>query len=136
MRTYILDRVGSKDWGTLGVLYEDTGGPKLKFVGLTLEPAVPITPFGVYTCNFYTGGRRKAGVFVLDDPLTPQPHDVEDHTYVEIHVGNWSTETKGCILLGSVFWMLQGRLALGGSTATFDAFMKDQGKESFTLIVR
>jgi hypothetical protein len=127
MRTYQLDRVGSQYWGTLGILYEHMPNGDLDFVSVTLEPEQFDIPVGTYTCEIYTAGAHPYHVF--------QVMNVPGHSYIEIHIGNWASDTKGCILLGLWFGFIGKNLGISGSKMAFENFMRNQGEESFRLEV-
>ena len=57
----------------------------------TLEPAKPI-PAGRYQVTPYDSPDHHE--------VVPFVNHVPGHTYVEIHVGNTTEDTKGCILVG------------------------------------
>jgi hypothetical protein len=127
MKKYILDRIGSKFYGTIGVLFEEVD-QELVFKAVTLEPVVPVIPVGVYLCKIYKEGRHLYPVF--------QVMDVPGHTYIEIHIGNWKKDTTGCILLGDSFSLVGNEMGINGSKITFNSFMGYQGDENFKLEVR
>lgn len=57
----------------------------------TLEPAKPI-PAGSYLVEFYMSSDH--------DYLVPLLKGVPGHSFIEIHIGNFPKDTKGCILVG------------------------------------
>jgi hypothetical protein len=59
----------------------------------TLEPAVPI-PAGTYELIIYPSPHFKR--------LMPLVSGVPGHTGVEIHWGNWASDTEDCTLVGTV----------------------------------
>lgn len=91
-----LERQPSVDGATLGAIYlgehrlcyslEDVvrDGPKIAH-----ETAIP---FGRFRITMYLSPRFGR--------MVPLLHDVPDFTMVEIHAGNVSTDTAGCILVG------------------------------------
>ena len=126
MRTYRLTRIGSKKFGTLGILRLITSDG-YKFVCLTLEPEMFAIPEGEYVCRIYKEGGHPFPVFrVLAVP---------GHTYIEIHPGNWAKDTGGCILLGEWFGVIEGVFGMSESKTAFKAFMDGQGEEDFQLRV-
>jgi hypothetical protein len=128
VRHFILDRIGSKEFGTLGILYEELEPGHIVETSVTLEPQIPIIPAGkTYKCATYKGDSR--------DYVVYQILNVPGHTYVEIHPGNWAKDTKGCILLGEWFGVVQGVLGINQSKHEFNEFMSSLKGEPFELEV-
>jgi Family of unknown function (DUF5675) len=104
---------------------------------LTLEHAyddgqsgfVPKLAPGTYTCVRYLSPGHGYALFVVKDVPDFQGKSV---SFIELHVGNYNTDSKGCILLGY-------RLGAGcilDSRIAFEAFMDLQKNvDSFTLTV-
>lgn len=95
MKLFHIKRFLMTDYATWGVLiYEDSP------FCLTLEnpwdhnkPFVSCIPVGVYTASVIKNEHSKhTGLYRLDY--------VEGRTLIDIHAGNWPTDTSGCILLG------------------------------------
>ena len=67
-------------------------------MGETLEPplgkaiAGPV-PTGQYKASIYLSPRFGREVILL--------HNVPNRPYIEIHAGNYATDTEGCILVGA-----------------------------------
>lgn len=55
--------------------------------------AVRCIPVGLYNIGLYDSPHFGRVVPILKD--------VPDHDYIEIHWGNWATDSKGCIILGT-----------------------------------
>ena len=51
--------------------------------------------------------------------MTPHLQNVPDHTFIEMHVGNYPRDTHGCILLGET----RSPDFIGSSQVAFDRFM-------------
>ena len=51
--------------------------------------------------------------------MTPHLQNVPDHTFIEMHVGNYPRDTHGCILLGET----RAPDFIGNSQVAFDRFM-------------
>ncbi len=118
----ILKRIGQSSAGTFGVLL--TGDVPF---ALTLEPALPIPP-GVYDCkrDFYHAGGYE----------TFEITDIPNRSRILFHKGNLPEHTRGCVLVGEEFGLLDNRPAILASGRGFAEFMeKLEGKQSFRLEV-
>jgi hypothetical protein len=115
--------------GQFGVLSQD----ELPFA-VTLERAyqcdgehVTKIPPGTYRCTrttFYRGGYE-----------TYEVH-VPGHSRVLFHLGNWSADSDGCILVGESYAVLKGMDAIADSRAGFAELMeKAAGRSEFELEV-
>lgn len=69
----------------------------------TLEPSKPIIPFGAYLlrATYSPSFSSKYPYNTLLDKKVPEIIGVTGHSGVRIHVGNYPSDTKGCILIGS-----------------------------------
>lgn len=70
----------------------------------TLEPAKPIIPDGTYLINLSyspTFSNKYPYTVVLGGKV-PEVVGVPGHSGLRIHVGNYPSDTKGCILIGTV----------------------------------
>lgn len=93
----------------------------------------PKFPDGTYTCVL--------GKHTLTHH--PEPFDayeitnVPGHTNILLHIGNFNSDSEGCVLLGMQMGkMLNGGSMLMASTTAFNAFMKLlDGAPEFTLVV-
>ena len=119
---------------TLGIL-NVFGEPGLLFTCVTLEPPwkdnkrrVSCIPQGEYVLKF-----RKSGKFGDHFHIT----DVDNRSYILIHVGNYTKDTSGCILVGKSFWDINkdGVLDITSSTDTMNALRKLLGKDTHTLYI-
>lgn len=124
-----LKRVAGGDDGTFGVLIE--GGTPFALTcerpWLENRPFVSSIPPGRYRCA-----------------RTVSPHfgetfevvDVPGRTHILFHVGNTAGDTEGCILVGSSFGVLGGRVAVLSSRQAFGDFMERlRGMDEFTLSI-
>lgn len=74
-------------------------------------------------------GRHNYDVFELAD--------VPGRSAIELHVGNLPHDSRGCILLGSQFGLVNGQHGITGSAAAFGRFMdRLKGIDTFTLVIR
>lgn len=117
-------------YGTFGVLTDEKGP-----LFTTLEPPdknnkvnESCIPEGHYICK-----RDKTGKYNDTFEVT----DVQDRTEVEFHSGNYVSDTKGCILIGSGFDRWDGEPVIEySSQQAFEAFMKHmEGVDTFALVI-
>lgn len=132
MKTIILKRVASTSQGTFGVLMEDVGTLDQPVEGvpfaLTLEPPwkdnlvnISSIPEGTYYCYEYNSPRFG---------YTYQVEQVPGRTHILFHKGNYTHNTKGCILVGEQF----EDDCLRASAAGYKEFMfRLRGEGSFML---
>lgn len=59
---------------------------------VTLEPTSLKIPCGSYPLSLYDSPARGYKVPLL--------HDVDKRSMIEIHIGNWPKDSRGCILVG------------------------------------
>jgi hypothetical protein len=79
-------------------------------------------PEGLYTAVKYMSPKRGYEVFELQN--------VPGRDSIEVHIGNYPSNTDGCILVGLEF----GDYSIGSSKLAFDKFMnKLAGVNQFTL---
>lgn len=69
----------------------------------TLEPSKPIIPDGKYLINlsYSPTFSKKYPYSVVLGGKVPEVIGIKDHSGLRIHVGNYPSDTKGCILLGT-----------------------------------
>lgn len=89
-----LTRKVSNCYGTFGTL--DFDG--LKFA--TLEPLKPVIPKGDYLLTFTYSPRFSEKIPYKDFIGVPFVNGVKGHDGIRIHVGNYVSDTSGCILVG------------------------------------
>lgn len=120
-------------YGILGQIKSEEGSLLL----CTLEHAyeqpdgtfLPKLAAGIYTFKKRLSPKRGYEVFTLENapPFMGTPV-----TYIEIHKGNYNSDSEGCILLGMRF----GTGMIEDSKDAFDKFMAAQeGVEEFQLTV-
>lgn len=90
-----LTRNHSTKYGTFGTLTID--GIKMS----TLEPAIPIIPLGDYivTCTYSPKFSAKSPYDKYEG--VPLVNGVVGHEGIRIHIGNYVSDTNGCILVGT-----------------------------------
>ena len=69
----------------------------------TMEPSTPIIPVGTYLLCATHSPRfsKKYPYNTVLDKKVPEVTGVSGHSGVRIHVGNYPSDTKGCILIGT-----------------------------------
>lgn len=120
---FTLTRTEFLDSGIFGILKDETKTA----IAVTLEHSFdgkPKVPSGSYFCTLYDSPKHGYKVFMLND--------VPGATFIEIHIGNYNTDSDGCILLGE---RRSGDMIIN-SQLTFNKFMdRMKGTDSFTLEV-
>lgn len=133
----ILSRFLIRSDGIFGHLSTDNAVP----FGVTLEHAfpqpdgsyAPKIPTGTYTCQ-----RGMHQLHHMTDPFqTFEVLNVPGHTGILFHVGNYNTDSDGCILVGSDLGISQGIWMITRSADAFERFMNlHEGQDAFTLTVQ
>ncbi len=104
----------------------------------TLEPANPIIPDGTYLLDFTyspTFSKKYPYTVVLGGKV-PLVTGVACHSGVRIHVGNYPSDTKGCILLGTAGTdssVLNSSFAYRNFCAMVQKLLADNPDTFFTL---
>lgn len=130
MKTLTLKRVVDNLWGTPGVLYDSD-----KFMLTTLERKwegnqhdISCIPDGKYI--------SRRGKFPSHGD-TFEVTGVKDRSGILFHKGNYQTDSKGCILLGSGYAEINGQLAISGSGDAFKKFMEYlKDEHEFELLIK
>jgi len=95
---------------------------------LNNKPMVSCIPPGVYGCTPFSGAKYKA---------VYQVHSVPGRTYILFHVGNYASNTHGCILLGLGSTCVADRPMITHSRLAVDKFKKIIGENNdFRLEIR
>jgi len=118
MKQIRLTRIASNpNEGTFGTWTLD-GQP----ICLTLEPysrsnavSVSCIPTGQYILKRYDSPKYGSVWMVTE---------VEGRSYILVHWGNWDHNSKGCIILGEGFSVIDGKWAVSSSKLAFKEFMK------------
>ncbi len=113
-----LQRLSMTESGTFGGLLGENGIP----ICLVLErpwvdnkPNISCIPPGLYRCE------------LVNSPTfgwTYQVVDVPNRTKILFHVGNWIENSRGCLLTGSSFGILNSKPAVINSSKAFAGFIK------------
>jgi hypothetical protein len=114
--------------GTYGVFLHD----HIPFA-VGLEPIHPIIPVGKYSVSWFLSPKRKIFVYQL--------FNVPGHDGVQIHIGNQTQDTDGCLLIGSSYGPTQVKgITQEGIIASSQAFtvLKNRvgTQKPWTLIVK
>jgi hypothetical protein len=133
-----LERFSQNDTLTLGALFANISRQPR---GVTLELPwrdnrhnISRIPPGSYHARRYASPKRSFAVLSIEE--VPGREDIE------LHVGNFTHDTDGCILIGSSIGILvsgpasPGECAILGSRAAFDALMREISTEPIPFIVR
>lgn len=90
------------------------------FYCFSLEPSIlslkPCIPEGTYKLKKYFSTKFCENVLLLED--------VPERSYIEIHVGNFAKETRGCILPGRYIKIVGKERSVGESRLAFQRIMK------------
>jgi len=122
-----LKRISHNDYGTFGVLIDETTPFALTLENPWLEnrQRVSCIPSGVYWCY-----RKRSPRF----GETFEVKDVPERTDILFHPGNTRADTFGCILVAEQFEYLHGEPAILHSRKGFDEFMKSlEGFNEFAI---
>lgn len=126
-----LTRIEQNDLATFGRI-EDTDHQQwcvtLERPWLDNAHDVSCVPAGTYTAHRYASPKRGYDVFMLSG--------VPNRGDIELHIGNTVADSEGCILLGTMYGVVNGQHGITGSGDAFRAFMRRlQGVDAFTLTI-
>lgn len=127
-------RLGSKE-ATRGVLIHN-GEPSwttLEPVWLDNKRHISCIPEGGYTCVRVKGRRLHSGQLVES---TFELIDVLGRDGILFHVGNFVSNTEGCILLGQGFKYLGDSPMITDSETAFNTFLRAITDDKFRLIIK
>lgn len=129
MKSLALLRITENIWGTPGVLFENPD-----FMVTTMErgwhnnePTISCIPPGKYSCK-----RVNSPHFGNTFEVT----GVAGRDHILFHKGNWQTDSKGCIIVGSGFGLLNAQEAITGSgdgLAHFLDYLKAENEFELTI---
>jgi len=119
--------------GTIGTLLIDgvaTGLWTLELPWKDNEKNVSCIPTGTYQLVLEYSNKYKKDLFELKS--------VPNRTEIKVHVGNYLSDIKGCILVGSdIDFLEDGNRVVWKSSKAFDKFMALMGDRAMdTLLVR
>lgn len=106
----------------------------------TLEPSIPIIPVGAYLLRptYSPSFSNKYPYNKVLDGRVPEVVGVTGHSGVRLHVGNFPSNTRGCILLGlrgTDSQVDQSAVAYKNFCSILSQFMTDNPNVFFVLIV-
>ncbi len=122
-------------------IFSELRDPSGDDIAITLERSykdnlggfIPKLQDGVYEC--VRGLHRLKGM--TNDFETFEVMNVPGHTDILFHIGNFNTDSSGCILLGVKVAIIDGHKAIASSKLAFKAFMDLQtGYDNFSLTVK
>lgn len=131
IRTLYLERLKpAHHSATFGVLKDDSQMP----FAVTLElpwrfnkKNKSCIPPGTYICRKYNSPKY-GRTFIVKDTT--------GRKYILFHPGNWKKNTKGCILVGESYEIINGKFAIAQSKKGFKEFMAKYGKlKEFQLCI-
>lgn len=136
MKTVVLKRSASEQWGTAGELA--TEGFTCKTLELPYKrniKGVSCIPVGEYECLVHISPKFGKCYEVVSVP---------NRGNILIHAGNFAgdlklgykTDSHGCILLGESFAVLEHQNAITNSKKTIDAFHAFMDFQPFKLVIQ
>lgn len=131
MKRALLGRFESNSEVTLGAMCDDQSR---KSLGAILElpwvgnaRGVSCIPAGTYVCQLRFSPKHDREVYELQD--------VPGRDDVEIHIGNTTADSRGCLIIGSRVGRLNGQRAVLESAEAFEKLMAWAGGEDFELVI-
>jgi hypothetical protein len=126
--TVFLERqIGGGPQGTIGQVYtSDALLYSVELPWLKNERDISCIPSGIY--------RTEKHMWSVTSQVVPRLTNVPDREYILIHPGNYLSEIKGCILLGTSVGMKNGQFFAKNSREAFRRFKNSVGYE-FNLII-
>mmetsp|Transcript_6587 Transcript_6587/g.13052 ORF Transcript_6587/g.13052 Transcript_6587/m.13052 type:complete len:124 (-) Transcript_6587:92-463(-) len=96
--------------------------------GVTLENDAKKINTGTYSAQLYDSPKFKRKVVLLENK--------DGRTYIEIHAGNYVSQTVGCILVGTSAGVSGGDGAVWNSSDKLNELVKACEGKSITVIVK
>jgi len=137
MKTFIITRFRKNQNGVYGVFENEMRPGAYEPFAVTRELAwldnirsISCIPPGEYIAKRYSSNKYKN---------TFEIQNVPGRTYILIHIGNFKSDSKGCILVGEYFDEIDNVAGadVGASGKAFKQFLEMTGKlKSFKLIIR
>lgn len=116
-------------------IFSELRTEKNKVLAQTCEHSynkLPKIPFGTYTC------RRGLHKLHVDSKAfeTFEVCGVKGHTGILFHIGNWQSESNGCILVGGgIAASIKGQMVTGSKQAFKDLMEYLKAVDQFELVV-
>ena len=131
MEKVILERFCHASYGEFGDLILPSGETLATVEQPWIQnlPNISCIPIGTYLCKprFYNRGGYEA----------VEVTEVEGRSHILFHVGNFVSNSRGCILLNERHGaMTDGTLRGVNSRKVFNHFMSNMGKEPFSLVIK
>jgi len=131
MSDLILRRIDQTAEATFGHLTDSEN----KQLCVTLElpwkdnaHGVSCIPPGIYPLRRRFSPKHRCEVFEVEN--------VPDRQNIELHIGNFASDTEGCVLLGTAFGTFEHEHGITGSRAAFESFMRAmQGIDAATITI-
>lgn len=127
---FLLKRSVYDSLGIFGTIVSDDNKTQLVTCEHAFEQAdgsyAPAVPAGTYVCQRRRSPKFGYEVFILEE--------VPGHDFIEIHSGNFNSDSDGCILLGITYNAAAKMIT--ASRAAFLKFMEVESElDSFTLTI-
>jgi len=123
MKILILQRIAQTDKWTIGKLYDNDGAEICNTLELGWQNnrrEVSCIPIGTYKCTTTDEGGKYPVIRVLNVP---------DRDGIKIHIGNYLTQIKGCILVGTGYVITQEVPAIMNSEKAYQKLLSVIGQE-------
>lgn len=137
MKNFMITRFRKNLNGVYGVFETEMRPGSFEPFAVTLElpwkdniRSISCIPAGTYLCKRYSSKKYKN---------TFEIKNVPGRTYILIHIGNFKSNSKGCILVGESFDYIDKKAGadIGSSSHAFKEFLKiTKGENKFNLIIR
>ena len=130
MKKLILQRIAQTDKWTIGKLYDDDGVEICNTLELgwrNNQREISCIPNGTYKCIIADEGGKYPVIRVCNVP---------GRDGIKIHIGNYLTQIKGCILVGTGYIITQELPAILNSEKAYRELLSNISQEkTFTLVI-
>lgn len=123
-KEYTLNRIIIANTAILGILRDEN---KFELCRTLENPYRATTKDSAIPCGVYECQKDNTGKFQFYKVL-----NVPNRSNIEIHQGNYESDTEGCILVGETWSIVNNKLAITKSVATINK-LKTILPEKFTL---
>ena len=131
MKRLKLKRISESKLCTMGVLIDQDNGLPIM---VTLERPyvenmknISCIPEGIYACKPYSSAKYKSAFEVMNVP---------NRSHILIHIGNYAEDSKGCILLGQSYGLVDGNIpAVWTSKESMKKLKEITNNQDFELII-
>jgi len=128
MKRLILQRIAQTSEWTMGKLYDEDGAEVCNTLELGWRNNIrniSCIPSGNYKCTITDEGGRYPVIRVLNVP---------GRDGIQIHIGNYLTQIKGCILVGTAYVITQGLPVIINSEKAFRKLLSIIGNEKVFIL--